>query len=165
MRRNRALLRVGALGLVAAMAIGIAPMTAASAKTATGINRNSTFCKQLISQESTSEKYASKIDSELEANKLSAAKSTILSEFNFATKYVSEALTSSGVPSNIQSALKYFLTVYNTEKPGIRAAGSLSALEAALTSLSKLPKFTSANKTISAYVSLQCGSLTPSTTS
>jgi hypothetical protein len=166
MRRSRALVRVGALGLVAAMAIGIAPMTAASAKTKakTGINRNSTFCKLLISQESVSEKYASKIDSEIEANNTSAAKSTILAEFKFATKYVSEALSSGGVPSNIQSALKYFLTVYNKEKSGIEAAGSLTALETALTSLTKVPKFTTSSNTISAYVSMQCGSLTPPTT-
>jgi hypothetical protein len=164
MRRSAAPWRIGALGLVAAVAIGMAPMTAASAKTATGINRNSTFCKQLISQESVSEKYANKVESELEANNLSAAKGTILSEFSFATKDVTEALGSGGVPSNIKSALKYFLSVYSKEKSGIQAAGSLTALETALTSLTKVPKFTSASKTISAYVSMQCGSLTPTAT-
>jgi hypothetical protein len=164
MQRSRGPWRAGALGLVAALAIGIAPATAASAKTATGINRNSTFCKQLISQEAVSEKYATKVESELEANNLSAAKSTILSEFNFATKDVSDALASSGIPSNIKSALRYFLTIYNKEKVGIHAAGSLTALEASLTSLTKVPKFTSANRTLSAYVSMQCGSLTPPST-
>jgi hypothetical protein len=164
MGRSRALWRVGALGLVAAMAIGIAPMTA-WATSATGITRNSTFCKQLISQESVSEKYATKVESELEANNLSAAKSTIVAEFTFATKYVSQALSISGIPSNVQSALRYFLTVYNKEKAGIRAAGSLKALEASLTNLTKVPRFTSSNKTVSGYVAKQCGSITPSTTS
>ena len=164
MERTRALVRGGALGLVAALTIGVAPMTPASAKTSTGINRNSTFCKQLISQESQSQKYASKVETELEANNLSAAKSTILSEFSFASKYVSEALGTSGIPSNIKSALKYFLTVYSKEKSGIQAAGSLTALETALTSLSKTAKFTSSSKAVSTYVSQQCGSLTPPTT-
>ena len=161
MRRSRALLRVGALGLVAALAIGIAPMTAASAKTSTGINRNSTFCKQLISQESQSQKYASKIESEVEANNLSGAKSTILSEFGFATKYVSQALGTSGIPSNIKTALRYFLSVYSKEKSGVQDAKSLTAVETALTTLTKTAKFTSSSKTISTYVSQQCGSLTP----
>ena len=162
MRRSAGPWRIGALGLVAALAIGIAPATAASAKT--GVNRNSAFCKQLISQESVSEKYATKVENEVEANNLAAAKGTILSEFNLATKDVTAALASGGVPSNITSALKYFLSVYNKEKSGIQVAGSLKALETALTSLTKGSKFTSASKLVTAYVSMQCGSLTPPTT-
>jgi len=162
MRRSRALLRVAALGLGIVMAL--APLTAASAKTKpTGVNRGSSFCKLLISEDSAGQRYSTKIESAFASGNLAKAKAAVLSEFNFGTQYISQALAAGKIPAPIQSALRYFLTVYQQRKTAVGKATSLTALEAALTALTRLPKFTSESQTISSYVATQCGSITATT--
>lgn len=162
MRRSRVLVRVGALGLGVVMAL--APLTAASAKAkSTGVNRGSSFCQLLIKEDSAGQRYATKIESAFASGKLATAKAAVLSEFSFGTQYISQALGAGKVPGPIQSALRYFLALYQQEKTAIGKATSLTALEAALTSLAKAPKFTSESKTISSYVGTQCGSITTTT--
>jgi len=163
MRRSRVLLRVCALGLGAAVAL--APITAASAKTKapTGINRNSSFCKLLISQQSASQKYETKIESAFSSGNLAKSKSAVVAEFNYGTKSLAGALAAGKVPAPIEAALKYFLKLYAQEKTQINSATSLTGIETALTSLTKVPKFSSESKTVSSYVATQCGSLTTTT--
>jgi hypothetical protein len=162
MRRSRVLLRVCALGL--GVATALAPMTVAAATTATGVNAGSAFCKQLISQESVSSKYESKVESAEQANNFSEARSAIQAEFNLATQDLNKALSDRGIPGPVQSSLKFFLSVYNKERSAIAKAGSITALETALTSITKVPKFTADSKTIGTYVSMQCGPLTTTST-
>jgi len=162
MRRSRVLLRICALGLGASIAL--APLTAASAKSKpTGVNRGSNFCQLLISEGSVGQKYATTIESAFSSGNVAKAKAAILAEFNFGTQYVGKALAAGKIPGPIQSALRYFLTLYQHEKTAIQKASTLPQLETALTSLTKAPKFTSASKTISTYVGTQCGSLTTTT--
>jgi len=162
MRRSRVLLRICALGLGASIAL--APLTAASAKSKpTGVNRGSNFCQLLISEGSVGQKYATTIESAFSSGNVAKAKAAILAEFNFGTQYISQALAAGKIPAPIQSALRYFLTVYQQRKTAVGKATSLTALEAALTALTRLPKFTSESQTISSYVATQCGSITATT--
>jgi len=157
------LLRVCALGL--GVALALAPLTAASAKTKapTGINRGSSFCKLLISQQSVSQKYATQIESAFSSGNLAKAEKAVVAEFNYGTKYVDQALAAGNVPARVQAALRYFVRLYAQEKANILSATSLSGIETVLTSLTKTPKFASESSTVSAFVANQCGSLTTTT--
>src|ERR1700722_3572677 len=163
MRRSRVLLRVCALGL--GVAVALAPMTVAAAKTKapTGPNRGSAFCKLLISQETVGAKYATKIQSAFTSGNLTAARAAVLSEFSYGVKYVDKALATGNVPAPVQSALKYFANVYGQEKVAVQKSSTLAAMETALSALSKAPKFEKENNTINTFVSTQCGSLTAPT--
>jgi hypothetical protein len=162
MRRSRVLLRVCALGLGGAVAL--APMTVAGAKTTpTGTNRGSAFCKLLISQESVGQKYATKIESAFTSGNVATARAAILSEFSYGVHYVDKALAAGKIPSSVQSALKYFVTLYGQEKVAVQKAPTLAKMETALTALSKSPKYSKENQTVSTFVATQCGSLTATT--
>jgi hypothetical protein len=164
MRRSRVLVRASALLLGAAVVL--TPLNAASAKTKspTGINAGSAFCKLLRSQEGVGQRYANKIETAFSSGSLTKAKTAVDAEFNFGAQYVGKALAAGKVPGPIESALKYFLKLYQQEKSSIQHATNLTALESSLSSLSRSPKFTAENQTITAYVSTQCGSLTTAST-
>jgi hypothetical protein len=163
MRRSRVLLRVCALGL--GVAVALAPMTVAAAKTKapTGTNRGSAFCKLLTSQESVGEKYSTKIESAFQSGNLAAARAAILSEFSYGVEYVDKALAAGKVPASVQTALKYFVNLYGREKTAVKKARTLAAMETALEALSKAPKFETENTTVSQFVATECGSLTATT--
>jgi len=164
MRRSRVLLRVCALGLGVAVALALAPMTVAAAKTApTGTNRGSAFCKLLVSQDSVDQKYATEIESAFTSGNVATARAAVLSEFSHGVEYVDKALAVGRVPASVQSALKYFVTLYGQEKVAVQKASTLAAMETALTALSKAPKYSKENQTVSTFVATLCGSITATT--
>jgi hypothetical protein len=163
MRRSRVLLRVGALGLAAALALS--PMAGASAatKAKTGVNRSSSFCKLVLSQQSVSQKFTTKIESAFSSHNLGRAISAVSAEFNYGTEYIHDALKVGHVPTKIRAALKYLLGLYGQGTTQVREATNLSAVEAVLTDFSQAPNFSSESATVSVFVANQCGSFTSTT--
>jgi hypothetical protein len=131
-----------------------------------GSNPGSALCKDLKSVESSNSKLGSTISGAIEAGNYAAAKQAMLSTLNVAAKQAGPALSKlSSAPTNVRNAMKTLISFYNTFKTAIENSTSLSVLENSLVQLSKNPQLAADGTTVSNYVTSQCGSLLPTTSS
>jgi hypothetical protein len=130
-----------------------------------GSNPGSSLCTDLKSEESSSSKLGSTIAAAIESNNYPAAKQDMLNTLNSAEKDAGPALSKlSNAPSNVRNAMKTLISFYNTFKTTIENSTSFEGLTASLAALAKNPQLAADGTTVSNYVTSQCGSILPTTT-
>ena len=156
----------GAVGLV----LSLAPLSAAAASTdhvssSKGANPNSALCKNLRAQEAGSAKIGNSIAAAIESGNLATAKKQMLTSINKGLKSAAPALAAlRSASGKVQNAMKGLIKFDNTLKKDIQKATSVANLETSFEALGNNAKLRSEAATVSNYITSQCGSLLPTTT-
>jgi hypothetical protein len=153
----------GALGLALAMA----PMTAASAKSShkpkhsaatKGSNPNSAMCKTVKSEQTSSSSVGLAIEKAMTSGNFASAKQAMLAAYNADLADVNKALgVIKSAPPNVQAAFKALLGVETQFKSDIQNATSLQGLATSFESLGTNPKLVTDGTTISNWYTSVCG--------
>ena len=160
----------GVLGL----ALALAPLTAASATThktkhhsskhTKGSNPNSSMCKDVKSEQSSSSSTGSAIEKAATSGNFAAAKQAMLNAYDADLANVNKALgVIKTAPANVQSAFKNLLSYEKQFRNDIQNASSEQALIASFSTLGKDTKIESDGLTIANWYTSVCGG-TPLTT-
>jgi hypothetical protein len=139
--------------------------TARVAASTTGSNPNSTLCKlekAQIAQESSKQETA--LETALEANNWKVAQKDLISTYTSGLKSEQKLISSlSKAPSKVQSAIKVALKAIPAEEKAVKNSKSVAQFEKAEEKAVTGTAFTNAGKTVEAYITGQCGSLSPAT--
>ena len=161
----------GVLGL----ALALAPLTAASAsnhksrhhpssKHTKGSAPNSSVCKDVKSEQSSSSSTGAAIEKAATSGNFASAKQAMLNAYNADLANVSKALgVIKTAPANVQSAFKNLLSYEKQFRDDIQSASSEQALIASFATLGKDTKIEADGLTIANWYSSVCGG-TPITT-
>jgi putative hemolysin len=138
--------------------------TATTAARTGGSNPNSAFCKGLAQQSATETTLSTGLSDAMKTNDLATIK-TAFKTFLDATQVGLQKVTSaaSSAPANVKAAFKTITDSYAQIKASVAGASSVAQIQSSLTSLTSAPAATSADTTISAYVTGQCGVAATST--
>jgi hypothetical protein len=154
----------GALGLALAMA----PMTAASAKSphkpkhhsgkTKGSNPNSAMCQDVKSEQSSSSSVGVAIEKAMTSGNFASAKQAMLAAYSTDLADVNKALgVIKSAPPNVQAAFKALLGVETQFRTDIQNATSLQGLATSFESLGTNPKLVTDGTTISNWYTSVCG--------
>jgi putative hemolysin len=138
--------------------------TATTAARTGGSNPNSAFCKGLAQQSATETTLSTGLSDAMKTNDLATIK-TAFKTFLDATQVGLQKVTSaaSSAPANVKTAFKTITDSYAQIKASVAGASSVAQIQSSLTSLTSNAAATSADTTISAYVTGQCGVAATST--
>jgi hypothetical protein len=130
-----------------------------------GSNPNSAFCKDLSQQSATETTLSTGLSDAMKTNDLATIK-TAFKTFLDATQVGLQKVTgaASSAPANVKTAFKTITDSYAQIKASVAGASSVAQIQSSLTSLTSNAAATSADTTISAYVTGQCGVAATSTT-
>ena len=139
--------------------------TATTAARTGGFNSNSTFCKDLAQESAAETTLSTGLSDAMKTNDLATIK-TAFNTFLDATQVELQKVTgaASSAPANVKAAFKTITDFYAQLKTTVAGASSVAQIQSALTSLTSNAAATSADTTISAYVTGQCGTTTTSST-
>jgi hypothetical protein len=149
-----------ALGL----ALAIAPMTAASAKSkhhsgkVKGSNPKSAMCQDVKSEQSSSSSVGLAIEKAMTSGNFASAKQAMLAAYSTDLADVNKALgVIKSAPPNVQAAFKALLGFETQLRTDIQNSTSLAGLATSFESLGNNPKLVSEGTTISNWYTSVCG--------
>jgi len=109
-------------------------------------------------------KSSAAISSAIESGNWGAAQKALLASFNQYSQAEAAAISAlSNAPSSVKSAATKLIKFAGTEKSIIQKSTSLTQFESSEQAAAQSPKVVSAEKTLTAYFSNKCGSVTPTT--
>jgi hypothetical protein len=129
-----------------------------------GSNPGGSLCQLVKKDEAESQKGSAALEKAMTAGNWKLAQKDLLSSFNEGEKLegqVEGALQSA--PANVRSAAAQSLKFVGTEKKIIEDSTSVAGFESAFETAAESPQLEAASKTLTAYQTAQCGSVTTTT--
>jgi len=135
-----------------------------------GLNPGSQLCQTVSNAESSSGKVGTAIEQAIEQSATSGSYATVkqalLSAFNLISKEAGPAESAlRSAPANVQAAMKGEFAFIGTYKTAIANSTSITQLETSMTSLPGAAEAEADAKTVTNYVTAQCGTTTTTTAS
>ena len=157
---------VGFGAVALGLALALAPLTAASAKSTKGSAPQSAMCKTVKSEQTGSTAASSAIEKAMTGGNFAAAKAAMLQSYNVDFSQVQKALAVvKSAPPKVQAAFKDLLASVKQFRTAIQNSTSVTSLLASFETLAKNPKLETDGTTISHWYTGVCGGtlVTPST--
>jgi hypothetical protein len=156
---------IGVSGGVLALALALAPLTAASAKTTKGSAPKSAMCMTVKSEQAGSSSAGLAIEKAMTSGDFASAKAAMLKVYNLDYGQVQKALAViKTAPPKVRAAFKDLLSYVKQFRTAIQNSSSLQGLIASFATLGKNPQLETDGTTIANWYTSVCGGTLVTTT-